>query len=209
MVGNYHQRREAAKAIERRKVLLADWVAPMDRPVLRGTGVAIVSGKIAGVGAARDLRVDFPQAIVEDLGQTILLPGLVNAHAHLELSALSPGERPPSFVDWLKRGVPRTPPDANILQAFVERPLVPLRQRHRLTRLRNLIPQLLDQLQLLANGQTLQLRNFCGSHFPILAPKACGECTNLKALSHRLAPFTVRFPNTTTSPLLEISSAGF
>jgi cytosine/adenosine deaminase-related metal-dependent hydrolase len=38
-----------------------------------------------------------------DLGRVLLTPGLVNAHCHLELSDLLPGETPTSFVDWLLR----------------------------------------------------------------------------------------------------------
>ena len=102
-------------------LLRAYWIAPMDRAILRDGGVVVINGKIAAVGPARDLRDNFPQATVEDLGQVVLLPGLVNAHVHLELSALTPGDPPASFVDWLKRGIPRTPPDANATQAFVER----------------------------------------------------------------------------------------
>lgn len=49
------------------------------------------------------------------------MPGLVNAHVHLELSALNPGQRPPDFITWLKRLLPRTPPDAQAIQSFVTR----------------------------------------------------------------------------------------
>jgi cytosine/adenosine deaminase-related metal-dependent hydrolase len=59
--------------------------------------------------------------MVEDLGQVVLLPGLVNAHVHLELSALTPGDRPASFVEWVKRLLPRNPPEAQVAQAFVQR----------------------------------------------------------------------------------------
>jgi cytosine/adenosine deaminase-related metal-dependent hydrolase len=103
------------------KLLIAKWMAPMDRPVLCDAGVVISDGEIIAVGSARVLRSDYPAAIVEDLGQVILLPGLVNAHVHLELSALTPGERPTSFVEWIKRLLPRNPPDADAVRAFVER----------------------------------------------------------------------------------------
>ncbi|MHC4176892.1 MAG: amidohydrolase family protein, partial [Planctomycetota bacterium] len=42
---------------------------------------------------------------VEDLGNVAVLPGLVNAHTHLDLSDLSGplGEPGMAFVDWIRR----------------------------------------------------------------------------------------------------------
>jgi cytosine/adenosine deaminase-related metal-dependent hydrolase len=102
-------------------LFLADWIAPIDGPILRCAGIAISGGTIIALAPADPLRNQFPTAPVEDLGHAVLLPGLVNPHVHLELSALSPGQRPASFVDWLKRGVPRTPPGPDEIRAFVER----------------------------------------------------------------------------------------
>ncbi len=71
------------------KLLTARFLLSPDGEVLEGGGVLVVGGRIAAVprtsGAARRAaRVH--GATVEDLGQGILTPGLVNAHAHLELS---------------------------------------------------------------------------------------------------------------------------
>ncbi len=102
-------------------LLLAAYIAPMAGPILRDAAVAYADGTILSVGPINELRRQFPHAIVEDLGQSVLLPGLVNAHVHLELSALSPGDPPASFTQWLTRLVPRSPPDPAAAQAFVER----------------------------------------------------------------------------------------
>jgi cytosine/adenosine deaminase-related metal-dependent hydrolase len=85
------------------RILLAAFVAPMSSPIVRDGGVALTGGRIGGVGDARALRNAHPDAAVEDLGDVVLIPGLVNAHTHLELSSLHPGPRPTSFTDWVLR----------------------------------------------------------------------------------------------------------
>ena len=94
---------------------------PMDGPVMRGAGVAYADGKILAVGARQDLLGRFSASRIDDLGPAVLMPGLVNAHVHLELSALTPGDRPTSFVEWLKRLIPRGPIDPDVLREFVGR----------------------------------------------------------------------------------------
>ncbi len=103
------------------KLLLAKWIAPIDRPILRDAGVVFSDGVIVAVGSATELQARFPQGGVEDLGSTVLLPGLVNPHVHLELSALTPGATAASFVDWIKRLLPRNPLDTQQVREFVER----------------------------------------------------------------------------------------
>jgi cytosine/adenosine deaminase-related metal-dependent hydrolase len=83
------------------KIIQAKWVAPMDRPILRDAGVAIGDGKIISVDASSELRREFPHAEVMDLPRSVVMPGLVNAHVHLELSNCEQGERPTSFIDWI------------------------------------------------------------------------------------------------------------
>jgi cytosine/adenosine deaminase-related metal-dependent hydrolase len=82
-------------------LLLAAWIIPMDGPPLQDGGVVFSQGKIQAVGQGDRLRRDHAGAAVHDLGRSVLLPGLVNAHAHLELSRHTRGGPPASFVDWL------------------------------------------------------------------------------------------------------------
>jgi cytosine/adenosine deaminase-related metal-dependent hydrolase len=82
-------------------LLTAAWIAPMDRPPIREGGVVISNGRIIAVGETKSLRHNHPGAAVEEYPSAILLPGLVNAHVHLELSDLRQGPRPASFVQWL------------------------------------------------------------------------------------------------------------
>ena len=108
-------------------LLLADWVAPMDQPLLRDGGVAFRDGGVAfrdgvifAVGPANEIRRQHPGATITRLPQTILIPGLVNAHVHLELSSHTPGPRPKSFTDWLLRLIPRRPISQEEMKATTE-----------------------------------------------------------------------------------------
>lgn len=97
-------------------VFRAEWVLPITDDPVRDGWVAVDSGRITGVG--KDSSAD---AI--DLGRVAILPALVNAHTHLELSYLKrvvpPAER---FLDWIRplmaerRKFP-DPSDPAILQA--------------------------------------------------------------------------------------------
>ncbi len=91
-------------------VLTAAWVAPMVGPVIRDGAVAFVGGRVAAVGTPAEVRRAVPDADVTDLGGVVVLPGLVNAHCHLELSRLRPGPSPASFVGWLSDLMKRAGP---------------------------------------------------------------------------------------------------
>src|SRR4051794_24882810 len=67
-------------------LLRAAWLAPTDRPPIRDGAVAISGTRVAAVGTWRDLAGDYPGAPVHDAGEAVILPGLVNAHTHLELT---------------------------------------------------------------------------------------------------------------------------
>jgi cytosine/adenosine deaminase-related metal-dependent hydrolase len=89
-------------------LIRAAWVAPMIAPPFRDGAVVCRAGRITAVGDARTLHAANPDAHVHDAGDAVLLPGLVNAHTHLELSDCSPGEPPASFGDWIMRLAGRT-----------------------------------------------------------------------------------------------------
>ena len=73
---------------------------PIAQPPIPHGWVAVEQGRVIGVGDESSATVTD-----QDLGDVAILPGLVNAHTHLELSHLH--DRVPSsttFVDWI-RGV--------------------------------------------------------------------------------------------------------
>jgi cytosine/adenosine deaminase-related metal-dependent hydrolase len=81
-------------------VFRAGWIVPVDAPPLRDGAVAVADGRVEWVGAARQA----PPGEERDLGPGVLLPGLVNAHCHLELSHLARRLTGASgFVDWVGR----------------------------------------------------------------------------------------------------------
>jgi cytosine/adenosine deaminase-related metal-dependent hydrolase len=80
----------------------ASWIVPISEPPIRDGWIAVERGRIAAVGkTAGALRADGAREV--DLGSAIILPGLVNAHTHLELSYLR-DEVPPAsaFVAWIR-----------------------------------------------------------------------------------------------------------
>ena len=79
----------------------AGWVLPIGQPPIRDGRVAVDGGRVTWVGAAGDAGM--PEAPARDLGPGVLLPGLVNAHCHLELSYLR-GKiaRRDGFVPWVE-----------------------------------------------------------------------------------------------------------
>ena len=83
-------------------LLRARAVLPVSRPPILNGAVLIAGNRIAGVGTWRALSKARPQAVV-DLGETLLMPGLVNAHCHLDYTDMA-GQFPPPkiFSEWLK-----------------------------------------------------------------------------------------------------------
>jgi aminodeoxyfutalosine deaminase len=65
---------------------IARHVFPVIAPPIADGAVAAEDGRIVAVGTTADLRKRYPSARVVDLGKHALLPGLVNAHTHLELT---------------------------------------------------------------------------------------------------------------------------
>jgi cytosine/adenosine deaminase-related metal-dependent hydrolase len=82
------------------QVLTARWVFPATSAPLPGGRVTIRGNRIVSVDPAGDRSADI------DFGNAAIIPGLVNAHTHLDLSGMRgvvvPG---PDFVGWLRRVV--------------------------------------------------------------------------------------------------------
>ncbi len=106
-------------------VLRARWLVPIaDRPLLNGW-IALDRGRIAAVGRAGAALPIRDEAPLVDLGPYAVLPALVNAHVHIELSWLR-GQVPAaaSFTEWvpamLKQRAAAATEDPAVLKAVDE-----------------------------------------------------------------------------------------
>src|SRR4029079_132629 len=84
----------------------ASWILPIVEPPIRDGWVVVDRGRIAAYGAygAVTRRAQSQREASEiALGRVAVLPGLVNAHTHLELSYLH-DEVPPAaeFIAWIR-----------------------------------------------------------------------------------------------------------
>lgn len=70
------------------RILTAEYVLPIsDEPIRRGA-VVVDGGTIAGVGPLQQLTEQFPETAIDDYGFSAILPGFVNCHSHLEITAM-------------------------------------------------------------------------------------------------------------------------
>lgn len=77
--------------------LTARWVFPVSRPPLRHGRVVVAADRLVAIEPDRGEPADL------DLGDAALLPALVNAHVHLDLSGFrTPVPPGPDFPAWLR-----------------------------------------------------------------------------------------------------------
>lgn len=85
------------------KIVSSRWVFPISRQVIADGSVVVADGRIVDVGVRREILAKYPGAD-ELCCPGILLPGLINAHIHLELSHFRdiPAPLPHhTFTDWI------------------------------------------------------------------------------------------------------------
>jgi aminodeoxyfutalosine deaminase len=92
----------AQPTLKSQLLLRARTVAPISRAPINDGAVLVSGQRIAAVGRWRDLSASFSAESL-DLGEMVLLPGLVNAHCHLDYTHMA-GQFPPPkrFTDWIK-----------------------------------------------------------------------------------------------------------
>ncbi|HWM25520.1 MAG TPA: amidohydrolase family protein [Chthoniobacterales bacterium] len=84
------------------KIVRARVVVPMEGDPIENGAVAIEGSKIIGVGRFEEVKAGHGGDVL-DLGEQILLPGLINAHCHLDYTLLR-DKIPPqkSFTAWIR-----------------------------------------------------------------------------------------------------------
>ena len=82
-------------------VYRAAWMLPVASPPIEGGALAVAGDRIAAVGPAAQVLGQYPGAEVVDLGASIVLPGFVNCHSHLEYTAFRGILDDAEFGDWI------------------------------------------------------------------------------------------------------------
>ena len=105
-------------------IIRARTVVTMDGPPLEDGGVVVEAGRIKAVGPYAEIARAYPgeeEAI--ELGEQVLLPGLINAHCHLDYTSLRRSISPPkSFTGWISRinALKRQMSDEDYLKAIAD-----------------------------------------------------------------------------------------
>src|SRR5436305_5727924 len=84
-------------------IIRAGTVVTMDGPPIENGAVAASGSRITNVGKFSEISATNSGEQIVDLGEQALLPGLINAHCHLDYTCLR-GKIPPpqSFTDWIR-----------------------------------------------------------------------------------------------------------
>lgn len=94
--------------MNRPTLFTARYLLPITATPIEDGALLVADGKIAAVGTRPVLAAEHAGAVKVDFGDAVLLPPMVNAHTHLELSsfpewveAVDEPTQPDSFVDWI------------------------------------------------------------------------------------------------------------
>src|SRR5882757_5227778 len=82
-------------------ILRARTILPVSQPPIENGAILISGNRIRAVGSWPDLQSQSDEKVF-DLGEVILLPGLINAHCHLDDTHMA-GDLPPpkTCTDWI------------------------------------------------------------------------------------------------------------
>jgi aminodeoxyfutalosine deaminase len=85
------------------KILSAKYVLPISAEPIEDGAVAIEKDKIVEVGGRENILKKFPDGEHESFGDAAILPGFVNAHSHLEVTAMRGflDRFDADFIGWL------------------------------------------------------------------------------------------------------------
>ena len=89
------------------KIYLAEWLVTQNdaRDVFSPGALAVEGGSVVEAGPAPDVLARHPGAETEDLGACVILPGLVDAHAHVAMSAFRGLGDDKPLAAWLQEDI--------------------------------------------------------------------------------------------------------
>jgi cytosine/adenosine deaminase-related metal-dependent hydrolase len=70
-------------------IYAAKHLLPVASTPIQNGAVAVHDGRIVAVGRRKDVVKAHPGVEVRELGDSVLIPGLINAHTHVELSFMN------------------------------------------------------------------------------------------------------------------------
>ena len=90
------------------RIYKSRWILPVSSPAVEHGAVAVDGARIVSCGPADAIVADHVEAEVVELGDAVVMPGLVNAHTHLELSDASCDELPAGdYMAWVRAMIDR------------------------------------------------------------------------------------------------------
>ncbi|CAN5509269.1 amidohydrolase [soil metagenome] len=83
----------------------ASWVLPISSDPIKDGAIAIKGSQITDVGSGASLVASYPDSTLHHYPDAAILPGLINAHSHLELTAMRGflESEESDFTGWLKK----------------------------------------------------------------------------------------------------------
>lgn len=87
---------------ESKFIISAPYLVSVSSPYIKDGALLVSDGAIKEVGNLTDTIKKYPDIPHSHLDRTILLPGLINAHIHLEYSALGHMTEPVDFLLWIE-----------------------------------------------------------------------------------------------------------
>lgn len=86
-------------------IYCARWVVPISSPPVEDGAIVVNGDEILAVGQRESLRHQFPAATMKSFHEAAIVPGFVNTHSHLELSAMRGflDQDEQDFPAWLKK----------------------------------------------------------------------------------------------------------
>ncbi len=87
------------------KILCADYVLPVSADLIEDGAVVIDETKIIAVGSHTKIVAEYPEIVVEKFHEAVIMPGLVNCHSHLEITAMRGflDDVEADFYSWLMK----------------------------------------------------------------------------------------------------------
>ena len=89
------------------QIYAASYLFPVSSPPREGGAIAVAEGRIVDAGSLERLRTEY-SAPVREFPGCVIMPGLVNAHSHMELTHFSSWKlrkgidySPRTYVDWV------------------------------------------------------------------------------------------------------------